>query len=84
MPRLASLLAAVGIAAGIAVGVPAAATAQPLTHAGTPGCRVTNNTDMPIDDPGFIEDPVGTTGCPGNASAHSTVEAHIKHPYRAT
>ncbi|GAA3257363.1 proprotein convertase P-domain-containing protein [Dactylosporangium siamense] len=54
-----------------------------LTVTNSPSCSVaTNPTDVPVPDLSTAESTVTYTGCPGNASAASTVEVHIVHPFR--
>jgi len=45
------------------------------------GCGATNGTDVPIPDLTTVESPITIAGCPGNASAATTVEVHIVHTY---
>ncbi|MEU5694318.1 S8 family serine peptidase [Actinosynnema sp. NPDC020468] len=53
-------------------------TTQPPT-----GCLPTTNaTDYPVPDKGGVSSPITISGCAGKASATSTVEVHVKHPYR--
>lgn len=47
-----------------------------------PGCSGTNGTDFAINDNATTESPVTIAGCPGNASASSTVAVNIVHTYR--
>ncbi|BCJ75301.1 hypothetical protein CS0771_48450 [Catellatospora sp. IY07-71] len=54
-----------------------------LTVNGAGGCRATNPADVAIPDAGAaVESTITISGCPGTASASSTAEVHIVHPYR--
>ncbi|MFD0591902.1 proprotein convertase P-domain-containing protein [Catellatospora coxensis] len=54
-----------------------------LTVNGTAGCRASNPTDVAIPDAGAaVDSTITISGCPGTASASSTAEVHIVHPYR--
>jgi subtilisin family serine protease len=53
-----------------------------LTVTGPAGCSGTNPTDVTIPDLSTVESPITISGCPGNASATSTVEVHIVHTFR--
>ncbi len=52
-----------------------------INPGGSGGCTGTNPNDVPIPDLSTVTSPIGITGCPGNASASSTVEVHIVHTY---
>ncbi|MBB5874669.1 Zn-dependent metalloprotease/subtilisin-like proprotein convertase family protein [Allocatelliglobosispora scoriae] len=52
-----------------------------LTVNGPAGCSQTNATDIAIPDLSTVESPVVISGCPGNASATSTVTVNILHTY---
>jgi aminopeptidase S len=55
---------------------------EPGTALSSPtGCVATNGADVPIPDLSTAESPLIISGCPGNASATATVEAHIVHTY---
>ncbi|MBB5868106.1 X-Pro dipeptidyl-peptidase [Allocatelliglobosispora scoriae] len=57
--------------------------AYSLTVNGPGGCTATNPTDVAIPDAGAaVESTITISGCPGTASASSTAEVHIIHPYR--
>ncbi|WP_254549865.1 Xaa-Pro dipeptidyl-peptidase [Catellatospora tritici] len=54
-----------------------------LTVNGAGGCKATNSADVAIPDAGAaVESTITISGCPGTASASSTAEVHIVHPYR--
>jgi subtilisin-like proprotein convertase family protein len=53
-----------------------------LGGGGGGSCTGTNGTDVPIPDQGTAESSITIAGCPGNASATSTVEVHIVHTRR--
>jgi proprotein convertase P-domain-containing protein len=52
-----------------------------INPSGSGGCVGTNPNDVQIPDLSTVSSPIGITGCPGNASAASTVEVHIVHTY---
>lgn len=52
-----------------------------VTGSGGGSCTGTNGTDFAITDNATIESPIAISGCPGSASAGSTVEVHIDHTY---
>nr|WP_234361509.1 S8 family serine peptidase [Plantactinospora sp. BB1] len=47
------------------------------------GCTGTNNTDVAIPDLSTVQSPVVISGCPGRASASSTVRVRILHTFRS-
>jgi subtilisin family serine protease len=50
----------------------------------TGGCGpTTNSTEVAVPDLGTATSAITLSGCPGNASASTTVEVHIVHTYRA-
>ena len=57
------------------------ATTYTLTVNGPPGCSQTNGTDVTIPDNSTVESTITISGCPGNASASSTVAVDIVHTY---
>ncbi|MGI5148966.1 S8 family serine peptidase [Plantactinospora sp. CA-294935] len=54
-----------------------------LTVTNPGGCTGTNNTDVGIPDLSTVESAVTISGCPGRASASSTVRVRILHTFRA-
>ncbi|MFY1693621.1 S8 family serine peptidase [Plantactinospora sp. WMMB782] len=54
-----------------------------LTVTNPGGCTGTNNTDVAIPDLSTVESTVTVAGCPGRASASSTVRVRILHTFRA-
>ena len=56
-------------------------TTYTLTVNGPPGCSQTNDTDVTIADNSTVESSITISGCPGNASASSTVAVNIVHTY---
>ncbi|MFC0006365.1 M14 family zinc carboxypeptidase [Micromonospora siamensis] len=48
---------------------------------GRPGCTASNDTDLTIPELASAASPVTIGGCAGNATATSSVEVHIVHPY---
>ncbi|MFG3715006.1 proprotein convertase P-domain-containing protein [Micromonospora sp. NPDC049460] len=52
-----------------------------LTVNGPLGCSQTNGTNMPIPNPGEASSTMFISGCPGNASAASTLAVNIVHTY---
>nr|WP_085985710.1 proprotein convertase P-domain-containing protein [Longispora albida] len=56
-------------------------TTYTLTVNGPAGCSGTNGNDVAIADNSTVESPITISGCPGTASAGSTVEVHIQHTY---
>ncbi|WP_281274312.1 proprotein convertase P-domain-containing protein [Allorhizocola rhizosphaerae] len=53
-----------------------------LGNGGSPAnCVRTNGTDVTIPDRSTVTSTIAVSGCPGYASAASTVEVHIVHPY---
>jgi subtilisin-like proprotein convertase family protein len=56
-------------------------TATPTPTPSPPGCAATNGSDVQIPDLSTVESPITVSGCPGNASASATVEAHVVHTY---
>ena len=81
-------------ATGAATGtyqIPVVAIGNGVSHSATltltvtpvaPCSAGTNATDVPVSDLTTMESPVAYSACPGNASATSTVEVHIVHPFR--
>ncbi|MEQ4305523.1 S8 family serine peptidase [Plantactinospora sp. B6F1] len=53
-----------------------------LTVTNPAGCTGTNSADVEIPDMSSVESGVTITGCPGRASASSTVRVRILHTYR--
>ncbi|WP_203859756.1 S8 family serine peptidase [Plantactinospora mayteni] len=54
-----------------------------LTVSNPVGCTGTNNTDVAIPDLSTVESGVTISGCPGRASASSTVRVRILHTFRS-
>ncbi|MBE1492011.1 S8 family peptidase [Plantactinospora soyae] len=54
-----------------------------LTVTNPPGCVGTNNTDVEIPDLSTAESAVAISGCPGRASASSSVRVRIVHTFRS-
>ncbi|MDW5328229.1 S8 family serine peptidase [Plantactinospora sp. KLBMP9567] len=54
-----------------------------LTVTNPGGCTGTNNTDVGIPDLSTVESAVTISGCPGRASASSTLRVRILHTFRA-
>jgi murein tripeptide amidase MpaA len=48
---------------------------------GRAGCTGSNDTDVAIPDLGTAQSPVTVGTCAGNATAASSVEVHVVHPY---
>ncbi|MFD0970915.1 S8 family serine peptidase [Plantactinospora endophytica] len=53
-----------------------------LTVTNPAGCTGSNNTDVDVPDLSTVESAVTVSGCPGRASASSTVRVRIVHTFR--